>query len=62
MLFIKLCFQCKNENCIWRHPFVTSDKGFDDFSFSNVRLSKTEKQYKNAGWQLGMFPIVLKLI
>ncbi len=42
----------KKENCIWRHPFVISDKGFNTFSLSNVRLTGTEKEYQNAGWHV----------
>jgi hypothetical protein len=33
----------EKENCIWRHPFVINDKGNDNLSFNNVRLSRTKK-------------------
>ncbi len=42
----------KKENCIWRHPFVTTDKGIDNLFFSYVRLTRTKKQYNNGGWHL----------
>ncbi len=49
----------EKENCIWRHPIVISDKGFESFSLSNIRLTKTEKQYRNAGWP--QLPIVFEI-
>jgi len=52
MLLLNYGFKWKKENRIWRHPFVISDKGFENLSLSNVRLSKTPKQYKNAGWHV----------
>jgi beta-1,4-mannosyl-glycoprotein beta-1,4-N-acetylglucosaminyltransferase len=52
MLLLNYGFKWKKENYIWRHPFVISDKGFNSFSLSNVRLTRTTKQYKNAGWHV----------
>ncbi len=45
----------KGNNYIWRHPFVTSDKGFENHFLNDVRLSKTKKQYENAGWQVSYY-------
>jgi hypothetical protein len=50
--FIKLWFKWKKENCIWRLPFVISDKGFGSLSLNDVKWTKTEKHYKNAGWHV----------
>ena len=52
MLLLNYGFKWKKENCIWRHPFVITDKGCKKLSFSNVRLTRTEKEYKNAGWHV----------
>ena len=52
MLLLNYGFKWKKENCIWRHPFVISDKGCKNLSFSNVRLIRTEKTYKNSGWHI----------
>jgi len=52
MLLLYYGFKWKKENCIWRHPFVITDKGCKKLSFSNVRLTRTEKEYKNAGWHV----------
>ncbi len=52
MLLLNYGFKWKKQNCIWRHPFVRSDKGFDSLSLSGVRLTRTVKQYKNAGWHV----------
>ena len=52
MLLLNYGFRWKKENCIWRHPFVITDKGCKKLSFSNVRLTRTEKEYKNAGWHV----------
>ena len=42
----------EKENYIWRHPFVITDRGCNNSSFSNVRLSSTKKQYNNSGWHV----------
>ena len=52
MLLLNYGFKWKKENCIWRHPFVISDKVCKKLSFSNVRLIRTEKTYKNSGWHI----------
>ncbi len=45
-------FKWKKENCIWRHPFVITDKGCKKLSFNNVSLTRTEKTYNNSGWHV----------
>ena len=40
------------KNCIWKHPFVITDMGCNNFSFSDVRLTRTEKTYNNSGWHV----------
>ena len=52
MLLLNYGFKWKKENCIWRHPFVITDRGNKNLSFSNVRLRRTEKTYNNSGWHL----------
>ena len=52
MLFLNYGFKWKKENCIWRHPFVITDKGNKNLSFSNVRLTRTEKAYNNSCWHV----------
>ena len=52
MLLLNYGFKWKKENCILRHPFVISDKGCKNLSFSNVRLMRTEKTYNNSGWHV----------
>ena len=52
MLWLNYGFKWKKENFIWRHPFVITDKGNENLSFSNVRLRRTEKTYNNSGWHL----------
>ena len=52
MLLLNYGFKWKKENCIWRHPFVITDKGNENLSFSNVRLRRTEKTYNNSGWHV----------
>ena len=52
MLLLNYGFKWKKENCIWRHPFVITDKGNKNLSFSNVRLRRTEKTYNNSGWHI----------
>ena len=42
----------EKRNCIWRHPFVITDRGNKNLSFSNVRLRRTEKTYNNSGWHV----------
>jgi hypothetical protein len=48
MLLLNYGFKWKKENCTWRHPFVITDKGSNKLSFSNVRLTRTKKQYINS--------------
>ena len=52
MLLLNYGFKWKKENCIWRHPFVITDRGCNNLSFSNVRLRRTEKTYNNSGWHV----------
>ena len=52
MILLNYGFKWKKDNYIWRHPFVITDKGFDSLSLSNVRLTKKERHYKNAGWHV----------
>ena len=52
MLLLNHGFKRKKENCIWRHPFVITDKGNKNLSFSNVRLTRTEKTYYDSGWHI----------
>jgi beta-1,4-mannosyl-glycoprotein beta-1,4-N-acetylglucosaminyltransferase len=52
MLLLYYGFKWKKENCIWKHPFVITDKGCNNFSFSDVRLTRTEKTYNNSGWHV----------
>ena len=52
MLLLNYGFKWKKENCIWRHPFVITDKGCKNLSFSNVRLTRTEKTYCDSGWHI----------
>jgi beta-1,4-mannosyl-glycoprotein beta-1,4-N-acetylglucosaminyltransferase len=51
MLLLYYGFKWK-KNCIWKHPFVITDKGCNNFSFSDVRLTRTEKTYNNSGWHV----------
>jgi beta-1,4-mannosyl-glycoprotein beta-1,4-N-acetylglucosaminyltransferase len=52
MLFLHYGFKWKKNNCIWKHPFVITDKGCNNFSFNDVRLTRTEKTYNNSGWHV----------
>jgi len=52
MQFLNYGFKWKKENCIRRHPFVITDKGCKNLSFSNVRLTRTERIYINSGWHV----------
>jgi beta-1,4-mannosyl-glycoprotein beta-1,4-N-acetylglucosaminyltransferase len=52
MLLLNYGFKWKKENCIWKHPFVITDRGNKNLSFSNVRLRRTEKTYNNSGWHV----------
>ncbi len=42
----------EKEKCILRYRFVICDKRFNNFSLSNIRLTKTENKHKNAGWHV----------
>ncbi len=57
MLLSNYGFMCKKEYYIWLHPFVITDRGCDNLSFSNVRLTSTKN---NTIRVAGMFHIVLK--
>ncbi len=52
MLLLNYGFKWKKENYIWRHPFIITDKGCNNLSFSHVRLTRTKKQYNNSGWHV----------
>jgi beta-1,4-mannosyl-glycoprotein beta-1,4-N-acetylglucosaminyltransferase len=52
MLFSHYGFKWKKNNCIWKHPYVITDKGCSNFSFNDVRLTRTEKTYNNSGWHV----------
>ncbi len=45
-------FKWKKNNCIWRHPFVITDKESKTKSFNDSRLRRTEKNCENAGWHI----------
>ena len=51
MLFLNYGFKWE-KNCMWKHPFVITDKGCNNFSFNDVRLTRTEKTYNNSGWHV----------
>jgi hypothetical protein len=61
MLLLNYGFKWKKNNYKWRHPFVITDRGCDNLSFSNlnVRLTSTKK---NIIIVVGMFHTVLKLM
>lgn len=53
MVFLRYNFLWK-EPTLWSHPFVITDQGTRDQSFSDVRLH-VQKQIEHSGWHLSYF-------
>ena len=52
MLFLNYGFKWKKNNSLWIHPFVITDRGCNNLSFSNVRLTKKKHIFNNSGWHV----------